>query len=70
MKKIWRFDINNEINFHKRKITAPRVELSQTLIPLVSGLGLCVFTNVILYIFLPLKYSDDSVDSNPQPGDL
>ena len=31
--KIWCFYITNEINFHKRKISAPRVGQSQTLIP-------------------------------------
>ena len=36
--KIWCFDINNEINFHKKKISATRVEQSQPLMPvIVSG---------------------------------
>ena len=37
--KIWCFDIKNEINFHEKKISAPTVGPSQTLVKVKSSMA-------------------------------
>ena len=59
------FDINNEINFYKRKILAPRVEQSQTLIPFsVQIRSVC---SELLSKFTNVRYTFSYLENSPTP---
>ena len=63
MKKIWCVNINNETNFHKRKISAPRIEQSQALV--AFSVRVRIVCSELLSSLLMTYYTFPCIENSP-----